>query len=117
MEEISSSTLDKMIAARAPLTIVFVYTPLCGTCMLAERMVRVVETAFETLPIFSLNINHSPAFAQKWKIKSVPCLLLFQKGLGVERVYAFQSIGYVHNVVKPYAATWSLIEKEHTERG
>jgi thioredoxin-like negative regulator of GroEL len=117
MEEISSSALDRMLAARDPLTIVFVYTPLCGTCKVAERMVRVVESAFDTLPIFSLNINHSPAFAQKWKIKSVPCLLMFQKGLGVERVYAFQSIGYVHDIVKPYAATWTLTKQDHTERG
>ncbi|MFC0470230.1 thioredoxin family protein [Halalkalibacter kiskunsagensis] len=117
MEEISSSKLDEMLGARDPLTIVFVYTPLCGTCKLAERMVGVVEKTFETLPIFSLNINHSPAFAQKWKIKSVPCLLLFQKGLGVERIYAFQSIAYVHDIVKPYAATWILRKQSNTERG
>ncbi|WP_052144670.1 thioredoxin family protein [Halalkalibacter okhensis] len=117
MEDISNSTLEKMLSDREPLTVVFVYTPLCGTCKLAEKMVAVVDSTFESLPIFSLNINHSPVFAQKWKIQSVPCLLLFQKGLGVERIYAFHSIGYIHNILKPYAAAWSLLENEQTERG
>ncbi|WP_332630200.1 thioredoxin family protein [Halalkalibacter flavus] len=111
MEEISHSTLEKMLANREPITVVFVYTPLCGTCKLAEKMVAVVDSTLESLPIYSLNINHSPAFAQKWKIKSVPCLLLFQKGLGVERIYAFQSIGFIHDVLKPYAAARVLLEK------
>jgi thioredoxin-like negative regulator of GroEL len=111
MEEISNHTLESILAAREPFTIVFVYTPLCGTCKLAEKMLLVVQSSFKALPIYSLNINHSPLFAQKWRIKSVPCLLVFQKGLGVERIYAFQSIGYVHKVLKPYAATSSLQEK------
>ena len=108
MEEIVSSTLDQKLTDREPLSIVFVYTPLCGTCKLAEKMLTVVQSSFDSLPMYSLNINHSPAFAQQWKIKSVPCLLVFQKGLGVERIYAFQSIGYVHNKLKPYAAAWLL---------
>lgn len=108
MEEIVRSTLDKKLSAREPLTIVFVYTPLCGTCKLADKMLRVVQSSFEALPIYALNINHSPAFAQQWKIESVPCLLVFQKGLGVERVYAFGSLGFLHSKLKPYASAWSL---------
>ncbi|GAE34619.1 hypothetical protein JCM9157_1689 [Halalkalibacter akibai JCM 9157] len=73
-------------------------------------MLKVVQASFDSLPIYSLNINHSPEFAQKWKIKSVPCLLVFQKGLGVECLYAFQSIANVHEKLKPYAVAWSLQE-------
>ncbi|MDT8859952.1 thioredoxin family protein [Alkalihalobacillus sp. MEB130] len=112
MQDISHHTLEKMLANRDPVTAVFVYTPLCGTCKLASKMMTVVESALEPFPIFSLNINHSPAFAQNWKIKSVPCLLLFQKGLGVERIYAFHSIGYLHSMLKPYAAVRALMEKK-----
>ncbi|WP_227936248.1 thioredoxin family protein [Alkalihalobacillus deserti] len=117
MEEIVSSGLNKKLSAREPLTIVFVYTPLCGTCKLAEGMLRVIQSSFDSLPMFSLNINHSPAFAQQWKIKSVPCLLVFQKGLGVERIYAFGSIGLVHNKLKPYATLLALQKTDRIERG
>ena len=111
MEEIVSNVLEKKLAARERLTIVFVYTPLCGTCKLAESMLRIVESSLEPLPLYSLNINHSPTFAQQWKIQSVPCLLVFQKGLGVERIYAFGSIGFLYNKVKPYATAWTLQKK------
>ncbi len=114
MKEITSSELEEMLKGRDPLTIVFVHTPLCGTCKMARRMIDVIGSAFDSLSIHSLNINHAPSFAQKWKIESVPCLLLFQKGLGVERIYAFRSIEYLHGVLKPYAAvssTYSSMEK------
>lgn len=108
MKEITSSNLEKMLRDRESLTIVFVHTPLCGTCKMARGMVELVGRSFHSLPLYSLNINHASSFAQKWKVKSVPCLLLFQKGLGVERIYAFRSVSYIHEVLKPYAAAWSL---------
>ncbi|ARK30365.1 thioredoxin family protein [Halalkalibacter krulwichiae] len=111
MEEISSKKLAEKLADRDPITIVFVYSPLCGTCKLAEKMLRVVQSSFDALPMYSLNINHSPLFAQQWKVKSVPCLFIFQRGLGVERIYAFRSISYVHEIVKRYATILSLQEK------
>ncbi|GAE25015.1 thioredoxin [Halalkalibacter wakoensis JCM 9140] len=112
MEDISYNELNVILAERRPVTVVFVYTPLCGTCKVAKDMISIVQATHESLPIFSVNINHSPSFAQNWKIKSVPCLLIFQKGLGVERVYAFQSIGFIHHVLKPYAAAVALDQEK-----
>lgn len=108
MKDITSNEVEEMLRERPPLTIVFVQTPLCGTCKMAKRMLEVIGVSFDSLPMYSLNINHAPSFAQKWKIESVPCLLLFQKGLGVERIYAFRSFEYLHGMLKPYAAIASM---------
>lgn len=63
--------------------IVFIHTPLCGTCKYVSNMLQILEESYEQLTINQLNINQYPDFAQMWQIKSVPCLLVFQKGLGV----------------------------------
>ena len=73
MKDITSNEVEEMLRERPPLTIVFVQTPLCGTCKMAKRMLEVIGVSFDSLPMYSLNINHAPSFAQKWKIESVPC--------------------------------------------
>ncbi|MEY8750913.1 thioredoxin family protein [Alkalicoccobacillus gibsonii] len=82
--------------------IVFIHTPLCGTCKYVSNMLQILEESYEQLTINQLNINQYPAFAQMWQIKSVPCLLVFQKGLGVKRQYSFPSIADVYNMLQPY---------------
>lgn len=82
--------------------IVFVHTPLCGTCKYVSNMLQILEESYEQLLIDKLNINQYPTFAQSWQIKSVPCLLVFQKGLGVKRQYSFPSIAEVYNLLQPY---------------
>ncbi|MEN0643497.1 thioredoxin family protein [Alkalicoccobacillus gibsonii] len=82
--------------------IVFIHTPLCGTCKYVSNMLQILEESYEQLTINQLNINQYPDFAQMWQIKSVPCLLVFQKGLGVKRQYSFPSIADVYTMLQPY---------------
>ncbi len=108
VNETTSEEINRMLSGRQQLTVVFVFTPLCGTCKLAEGMLKVILAKEPTLDMKKLNINYAPSFAQKWKIESVPCLLVFQKGLGVERLYAFHSVEYLYEKLKPYAAITKL---------
>nr|WP_285874284.1 thioredoxin family protein [Halalkalibacter oceani] len=110
VKEISGEQLKRSIARREELTIVFVHTPLCGTCKLARNMLELVEESLHGLPLVSININEAPWFAQEWKIESVPCLLVFQKGLGVERVYAFRSLPYLHTLLKKYISYTNTLQ-------
>lgn len=82
------------------LTILYVYTPLCGTCQLANKMLTVVEAALPALRIGKINLNYSPDLAIKYEIESVPSLLIFQKGQLQKRVYAFQSVEYLYYELK-----------------
>ncbi|WP_246946120.1 thioredoxin family protein [Bacillus pinisoli] len=78
----------------------FLYTPLCGTCKVAERMLHVVENLVTEYPIRKINLNYFPDLAAKWEIQSVPCLLLFEKGEMTKRIYAFQSVDYLYRELK-----------------
>ncbi|WP_413380611.1 thioredoxin family protein [Alkalihalobacillus sp. 1P02AB] len=102
MKEISIERFEQKLHQRDSVEFLYVYTPLCGTCKLASKMIEIVEATNEQMTINQLNINHAAHFAQKWKIESVPCLLVFQNGLGVERLYAFQSVAYLFDTLKPY---------------
>lgn len=80
----------------------FVYTPLCGTCQLAERMLEVVKELFPGIPFYKTDINYMPERAVTWKIESVPCLLLFDGGNIVQKLYAFHSVTYLYETIKKF---------------
>ncbi|MCM3567530.1 thioredoxin family protein [Neobacillus mesonae] len=77
----------------------YFFTPLCGTCQLAGKMLQVVEKIVE-LEMGKMNLNFYPALAEKFEIESVPCLLLIKNGQVKERIYAFHSVPYLLDKIK-----------------
>ncbi|WP_054955804.1 thioredoxin family protein [Paenibacillus dakarensis] len=55
--------------------IVFLYTPLCGTCGAARRMLDVTEKLLPDELILEADVNFLPAVVQRFQIRSVPALL------------------------------------------
>ena len=74
--------------------LVYFYTPLCGTCQMASRMLTVVTEMID-LKIGKMNLNFYPETAKAFIIESVPCLLFVKDGQVVETIYAFHSVPYL----------------------
>jgi thioredoxin-like negative regulator of GroEL len=74
--------------------LVYFYTPLCGTCQVASKMLLIIK---EMLKIENgkMNLNFYPDVAKDLEIESVPCLKLVREGHVVETIYAFHSIPYL----------------------
>ncbi|KYC66910.1 thioredoxin family protein [Heyndrickxia coagulans] len=83
--------LEERILQEEKLALYF-YTPLCGTCQLAGRMLEIAEQAVPRFPYAKANLNYVPQMAEKYQIESVPCLLLLKNGKAIDKVYAFQSV-------------------------
>ncbi|QHT59035.1 thioredoxin family protein [Paenibacillus lycopersici] len=88
---------------KAPREAVFFYTPLCGTCKVALRMLEIAEAAGAALPIAKININFAPAFRDGWRIASVPALVLVQDGVPVRTEYAMQSVDALYALLKTFS--------------
>ena len=72
--------------------IFYLYTPICGTCMVASKMMDVVEAMRQDLPMGKADLNYVQDIAVDYKIESVPCLLITEDGAVKEKIYAFQSV-------------------------
>lgn len=110
MEHVSCNEVNDLIANCKHIIAVYAYTPFCGTCQLAENMINEGRPLQHTLPIYLINLNVAPAFAKKWRILSVPCLLFFENGVELQRIYAFHSYAYVKKVLHIY-------EQLHLKKG
>ena len=78
----------------------YLYTPMCGTCQLASKMLDVVEKLFQNLEIGKANLNYFPQLAIEYQIESVPCLLIFENGNVIDKIYAFHSVTYLYEKLK-----------------
>src|SRR3954453_12467319 len=81
--------------------LVYFYTPMCGTCQVASKMLQVIEELVE-LDMGKMNLNFYPDLAEKFEIESVPCLLFVEAGEVKETLYAFQSVPFLLEKIKQY---------------
>jgi len=102
MEELHMDKLDERLAAKESF-VLFVYTPMCGTCKITGQMLRVVEAALPDVSIDQINLNTAPSLAEKWQITSVPALLLIQSGQVQERYYALHSAAHLYDLLKSFS--------------
>jgi len=71
---------------------VFLYTPMCGTCLAARKMLEVLMAMDDDLPLYSCNVNTAARLAETWRIESVPCIVVLRDGVIVEKIYAVRSV-------------------------
>ncbi|WP_340023917.1 thioredoxin family protein [Paenibacillus sp. FSL K6-1096] len=99
MKEMNQTELLALLAQPGEPLVVFLYTPLCGTCKAARRMLEVAEHLLPPdLRIAEGNVNLLPQLVQSLKISSVPALLAVPSDRSAEPNILY-SIGSVERVL------------------
>ncbi|RKN84161.1 thioredoxin family protein [Paenibacillus ginsengarvi] len=80
---------------------VFLYTPLCGTCKVAARMLDIVQAMRPDCEPGQANVNGLPKLLLEWQIESVPCLVHIENGRIRRKLYAFESVENVLQFLEP----------------
>lgn len=81
-------------------TAFYLYTPMCGTCAVASKMMSIIEQLLPQLQMGKANINFLEHIAYEHQIESVPCLLISDGGKVTEKIYAFQSVPFLYELLK-----------------
>lgn len=91
MKDLTDDQLEKLLQKEMK-QIIFIYTPFCATCQLAEQMLAYVLKMREDLSFSKMNASFFPEFMHDQKIESVPALIQLQNGEVSHRLYAFESV-------------------------
>ncbi len=83
---------------------VLLFTPFCGTCQLAERMLEIAQATGITVPLSKLNINYAPTLIEAWKVVSVPCFVLLEDGKPIHMTYAMKSVDHLYNLIRSHTS-------------
>lgn len=73
-------------------TLYYLYTPICGTCAVASKMMDVISVMKPDIPMGKADLNYVKDIAVDYEIESVPCLLITKNGSISDKIYAFQSV-------------------------
>ncbi|MDE5977675.1 MAG: thioredoxin family protein [Turicibacter sp.] len=92
----------KEIWQQKSLVITLTYTPICGTCQVAKKMLEVIQTTLPNLNVFIINLNYYEKMAIDYEIMSVPCLLIHKNEACIERVYTFESVPFIYKKITSY---------------
>src|SRR5690625_7851858 len=82
--------------------LLFIHTPFCGTCHVARSFLDKIEQTHKQEIFFEMNASLYPEFMQKYKIQSVPCLLIKSDNEIKEKIYTFYSIPNIYQYLFTY---------------
>lgn len=99
MEDLTRTEMETFLEEKRTGYLYF-YTPMCGTCQVASKMLTVVEQLLPDLPSGKADLNFLPEMAGRFEIESVPCLIVLENGEVQEKIYAFQSVPYLYEKLK-----------------
>ncbi|MBU8771000.1 MULTISPECIES: thioredoxin family protein [Bacillaceae] len=94
MQEWSQLEIEEAVNGQET-ALIYLYTPMCGTCQMAGKMLTVTEQLLPDQKIGKADLNYMPQLAEQWGVESVPCLLIFKEGNLQEKLYAFRSVPYL----------------------
>ncbi|MDO4902772.1 MAG: thioredoxin [Limosilactobacillus sp.] len=83
--EASSENFDQLIAG--PLTVVDFWAPWCGPCKMMSPIMEKLEQQFgDQIKFVKMNVDGNQEIAQRYKVMSIPSLVLFRDGEAKEKV-------------------------------
>ena len=88
------------IITRQGLILVDFWAPWCAPCrMMAPILNEIAESDNSRVTIAKLNVDHEKQLAQKFKVRGIPTMILFNKGKEVKRFVGVKSKQFLLNEI------------------
>jgi thioredoxin 1 len=62
------------------------HAPWCAPCKKLTPVIDKMKKEFENIKFYSIDIDQVPSIAQRYRVRSVPCLILVKNGQEMNRI-------------------------------
>ena len=103
---VTDSSFEKDVLQSSKLMLVDFWAEWCAPCrMLAPTVDAIADKFAETTGVVKLNVDDNTATAQRYGIKGIPTLILFNHGKEVERVVGATSKDSISRMIEKHLVT------------
>lgn len=87
VQQVSDQNFEKDVLQAGKPAFVDFWAPWCGPCRIIGPIVEELAPTYEGKAVIAkINVDESPATAQKFQVTSIPTLMMFKDGKVVDRV-------------------------------
>ncbi|MDR0956842.1 MAG: thioredoxin [Endomicrobium sp.] len=98
--EINESNFSQEVLSSDKPVLIDFWAPWCGPCkMLAPIIEELVIEYKDRARIYKINTDENMSLSTKFKITSIPCLILFKNGVIKQKIVGFRSKNDIKKII------------------
>jgi thioredoxin 1 len=98
----NAASFDKVINQDIPVLVDF-WAPWCGPCKMLGPVLEEVEKEVEGKAVIAkVNVDDEADLSVKFNVSSIPTMIVFKKGVSLERTVGFMSKDKILDLIKKH---------------
>jgi thioredoxin 1 len=103
VRQVNERDFDQVVLKSKTPVLVDFWAEWCGPCRTITPVVEAIAEQYgDAARVFKLNVDDSPAVAQRYGIQGIPTLILFQDGVEKERIVGAASREKISRTIDRY---------------
>lgn len=98
--EITNEEFDKIINNSHKLVVIDFYAEWCMPCLMLAPIIEDLAEHMKDVKFVKINVDDNQELSKKYKISSIPCLIIFKEGKEISRIIGAHSAEAIEEKIK-----------------